>query len=359
MSQELQIQKITNAQVELEPSFESNGKLSLTIIVNGQWKHKFAETSRETQMMLTTDMNVLKAQFNGGTYIIANDQIIDYRFSTYKGFIQSDEALHKLHQIVGAEKHEVGAYTNAVGGLFNQSRSGKTGGVFLGGEWDSFDLDVRALGLGGEFKNKLIYRYSPFSQNIVTSLEVERLVCTNGMVANSPFVTFEVPVISDWENNLHVVSAQLQPKINDILTTRFEQMAKQRASVAAMMNTHDLLVKRSRSSNELTGDEEDRLELMTEKVDAKEILGRHYKDSVFSDKKRAARAESNLTQFDVFNILTEATTHVGRDEENDLAVQRQLNSLVFDEFKNKVRLSPEVPVSQDSDHQRMFFGVNK
>ena len=358
MSQSLQIQKITNAHVDLIPRHSSKGNLSLKIVVNGQWEHEFPETSRETQMMLTTDMNVLTAQFNGGTYIIANDQIIDYRFSTYKGFIQTDEALQKLQQIVGAEKHEKTQYTGAVKGLFNQSRSSNSNGVLLGGEWSAFDLDVKALGLGGEFKNKLIYRYSPFSQNIVTSLEVERLVCANGMVANSPFVTFEVPVISDWENNLHVVSAQLQPKINDLLTDRFEQMAVQRASVATMMNAHDVLKKRA-GTNEISTADQARLRQMMDLVDAEEVLGDHYKDSVFNDKKRAARADSNLTQFDVFNILTEASTHVGRDENTDVMAQRQLNSIVFDEFKNKVRLTPEVPKSQESDHRRMFFGSDK
>lgn len=357
MSQDLQIQKITNAHVELNPRYNGD-RLVLAIVINGQWDHEFSATSRESQMLLSTDMEVLKAAFNGGTYIIANDTLIDYRPSTYKGFIQSNEALHQLHEIVGAEKHEKKAYSDPVSGLFNQSRGRKNNGVFLGGEWSAFDLDVKALGIGGEFKNKLIYRYSAFSENIVTSLEVQRLVCTNGMVADSPFVTFEVPIISDWENNLHVVSAQLQPKINDILTTRFEQMAEQRASVGAMMNAHEVLLQRAKNSN-ITPEDEKELRRMMAMVDAKEVLGSHYKDSVFSDKKRAARAESNLTQFDVFNILTEATTHVGRDEENDLSAQRQLNSIVFDEFKNKVRLSPEIPKSQESDHQRFFFGSDK
>lgn len=357
MSQDLQIQKITNAHVELMPDFDGD-KIVLSIVINGQWKHKFSSASRESMSMLTTDMDVLTSQFNGGTYIIANDALIDYRLSTYKGFIQSDEALGKLQDIIGAEHHEKKAYSEPVRGLFNQSRGRRGNGVFLGGEWSAFDLDVKALGIGGEFKNKLIYRYSPFSENVVTSLEVERLVCENGMVADSPFVTFEVPVISDWENNLHVVSAQLEPKINDVLTSRFEQMAKQRASVGTMMAAHEVLTNRAKNEG-LRPDDAMRLNSLLEKVDAKYVLGSHYKDAVFSDKKRAARTASNLTQFDVFNILTETTTHIGRDEANDISAQRQLNAIVFDQFKNKVALVPEIPVSQESDHRRFFFGENK
>jgi hypothetical protein len=356
MSQ-LNIQVIRNANVVLTPSHNNKGELVLSILVNGQYEHEFANTSRETQLMLCTDMDVLASHFNGGTYIVADDKIIEYRMSTYKGFIQSDHALAKLQEIIGAEKHEKSSYSDPVRGMFNQARSSNTDGVFLGGEWDKFDLEVKALGVGGEFENKLVYRYSPFSQNIITSLEVERLVCENGMVANSPFVTFEVPIVSDWENNLHVVSAQLKPKINDVLSSRFEQMITQRASVATVMKAHKLLESRTNSEGVSVSDAI-RIDSLLEKTDVEETLGRHYKDNVFSDKKRAKRADSNLTQFDVFNILTEATTHLGRDENTDFAAQRELNSIVFDEFKNKVSLSPSVPKSQQSDHKRMFFGDN-
>lgn len=356
MSQDVNLQIIRNAKVELKHTFKGDG-LVLIIIVNDRYIHEFSPKSRESRALQTTDIKILEQQFNGGTYVISDEEIIDYRLSNYRGFIQSDVAMANLQEVIGAEKTKTGNYTSPVRGLFAQSRGAKTNGTYLGGEWDHFDLDVKALGVGGEFKNKLLYRYSPFSPNVVTSLEVERLVCENGMVASAPFVTFEVPVIDDWERNLHVVSAQLKPKINDILSDRFEQMSTQRASVASVMKAHELLESRSRDEN-LSVEDQKELDNMMLIVDAETQLGKFYKDSVFSDKKRAERADSHLTQFDVFNVLTEASTHVGRVADNDADAQRALNKLVFDELKNKKKLSPKVPQSPDSDFKRAFFGKN-
>ena len=61
-------------------------------------------------------------------------------------------------------------------------------------------------------------------------------------------------------------------------------------------------------------------------------------------------------QFDVFNILTEASTHYGRNDLSDKAVQMGVNRIMFDQFKSKVVLNPTMPESSESDPSRAFFG---
>jgi len=351
MSQ-LNLEIIRKARVEISPVFIESG-IALKIIIENRYVHIFSPQSKESLALKSTDLKMLESLYNNGFYIIADEKLVDYRLSSYQGFIQTDSAMAKLQEVIGIEK--LSKNNSSVKGLFSQHKTSGKSGIYLGGEWDNFELDVKELGDGGLFKNNLLYKYSPFSANIITSLEVERLICTNGMVASSPFITFEVPVINDWEKNLHVVSAQLKPKINDILSQRMASMADQRASVATIMKIEALLDERD-ASTLLTDIERQRLESMANISNSMLNLGKYYHSDVFKDAKKASFLDSHLTQFDAFNILTEASTHLGRNEENDTKIQRELNSLVFDEFKNKKKIKPAIPQSHDSDFRRAFFG---
>lgn len=368
MKHNLNIVKLSKASAELTVDVDTDGHPILSIIVNGQYNHKFAKASYESRSILSTDLDVLTQNFNGGTYIFAlhddgTHSLIDYRPSTYRGFIHSDESFAKMQEIIGSSMMRVGR--SPVSGLLDGIAKSKKQQLvpLLGGEWSKFDLDVKSLGIGGEFSNRLIYKYSLFSPNVITSFETERLICSNGMVSTSPLVTFEVPVIDDWENNLHVVSAQLKPKINDILHERFENMAKVRATLSECMNARKALACRlANVSGEFEADgtyeDRDALNSLMDTVDVEQALGNYYKPEVFSGD-RARLADSHLTQFDVFNILTEATSHTTGTDENDRMIQAQLNRIVYDGLRNKKTLSATKPVSPDSDHRRQFFRTNK
>lgn len=346
---------LRNASVEIKPEINSHQQIILTIIIDNLFEHCFPSTSKESRMLLNNDRKIVEDYFNNGTYVVCNNVLVDYRPSTYSGFIQTDYSLSKLEEVIGAEDLSKKPTKTPVNGLFNQSRSSKSNGFFLGGEWDKFDLDINALGIGGEFSNQLIYKYSPFSENVKTSFEVTRLICSNGMVATSPFVTFDVPIISDWESNLNVVSAQLKPKLNDILDYRFSQMAQQRASVDCVLKTDKIINERFVNLKNPTVEELNKIENLHKISDVTSILSSYYENDVFEDSNIANQHDSHLTQFDCFNILTELSTHAGREEKTDIDAQRLLNKIVFDDFKNKKKIIPSIPKSQDSDFKRAFF----
>lgn len=362
---------IRNADVEAKIIFVKES-LSLQITIDNRYEHQFSAGSRESKLCLNTNIETIQSMFYGGTYFIYKGKLVDYRLSNYKGFTHTTDGISQLAERIGLSditsnanhsQSSPAARRSPASGLFNQQRGRKNNGVFLGGEWDKFDLNIRDLGIGGEFENKLIYRWSPFSDTITTSLEVERLVCANGMVASSPFVTFEVPLINDWERNLHVISAQLQPRISDVLTSRFSDMAKKPSSVFDVQRAHGLLLDRRKSIEDLNdgkgGSDITNLNNMLSITDAEFNLGNYYRNELFSNTEKSKLVDAHLTQFDVFNILTEASSHYGNDSDSNVSIQRDLNRLVFDEFDRKKQLRPSVPTISDSDHRRAFFGSNK
>jgi hypothetical protein len=332
-------------------------EIILKIVVGDKYSHEFPAKSRESKLCLTTDKGTIDALFDKGTYVFYGDKLVDYRRADSFSFIHNDESIKELSERIGIHHYEEKSYSNAVNGLFNQSRGSKNNGVFLGGEFSTFEMDIPELFEGGAFNNSLIYKWSPFSNTITTSLEVQRLVCTNGMVANAPFVTYEVPVVNDWEQSLKVISTRLETQINNVLGERFKGMANanSRSSVADLNRAHELLSTRFERSH-MSMEDAKKLSRLIDLVDPSKHLSDTYDLKVLENSKLCKIADSHLTQFDLFNVLTEASTHYGRDSENDLNIQNQLNKIVFDDFKRGKKLSAKVPELGNSDHRRAFFG---
>lgn len=355
------IQVIRNAHVDVRAELAGEKGPVLRIIVNGQFDHKFSPNSRESRMLTEVDIATIQGLLNGGTYVFSNGKLVDYRAdrnATYKGFVQSDEAIEQLIEHIGFEAPKNGPFANGVRGLYEGARSRATNGAIFGGNGDPFDLEVPELGAGGEFDGHIVFGWSVFSDKVVTSLNVRRLVCENGMIADAPFVTYEVPVINQWQDNLEVVNARLKPVITDALGRRFKEMSERRASLAQVLKAHSIINDRDKALDREGGDAVAgiRLSQLSQVLNPELELGHIFKESTFNDPKIAAQVDGHLTQFDVYNILTEATTHYGRDDETDRAATKLANTLVFDELKERSTANFTLKPSEESDHRRAFFG---
>lgn len=196
----MSMQIVRNARVVASYSevSESHPIPSLVLTINEQFQHVFERESKESKLVMQFDLDEISKMFDGGTFVFYENVLRDYRRSDYRGFIQSDESIDQLMDIIGATDYKV---RQGVNGLINRTRSRQNNGLFLGDTWDKFDLDVAELGQGGFFSNNLVYQYSVFSPNIVTSLESTRLVCTNGMISKAALASYEVPVVSDWQGS--------------------------------------------------------------------------------------------------------------------------------------------------------------
>lgn len=352
---------VRNAIVEVKLAAHQGNpclRLVITCPKTGQvFDHTFAANSTESLELMQADMDTIVNKYNGGHFVFdANGNYADYRKADYSGYMQSDEAVDRLSEIIGMKQTKAGGkYQTGVAGLYDAVRTRNTNGALFGGEADPFAFDVKELGQGGDFTASLMSKWSVFSPNIELSLNVKRLVCTNGMVADAPFVTRAVPVINNWEENMNVVHAQLEPHMSGILQDRFRRMANQPASVATLSKAHKIL--NSRMMGDSVSDAERRNILtMMDIVNPKEHLGSVYTDRVFNDARAANAMTGHLTQFDVFNVLTEASSHYGRDSKTDGESTILLNSIMFDELKSRTLDTGTIKPSADSDHRRAFFG---
>jgi hypothetical protein len=351
---------IRNAKVEAKIKIDNRTPI-LTIIINDNYIHTFKKTAKENNLIIAMDHRQISKKFSGGTYVFFDEKLIDYRSGDYRGFIHTEDGVKNLAEKVGFSTINKKRYGSGVRGLFNKFRSSDNG-AFFGGEGSEFELDIAELGEGGSFRNRLVHKWSPFTSNIITSLEVERLICENGMVGLSPFVTNAVPLINDWERNLNIASTQLKPHYNQILKDRFKEMGNNRASVYDVMKAHEIIKRRSvdfDSENiQMISEDLEILRELQEVTNVEQRLGKFYEPTTFVNKNEAKLAVSDFTQYDVFNILTEACSHTLGHIDNDSEAQSQINRIVFDELANKIDIRPNIPVSKDSDHRRVFFGQN-
>lgn len=351
------IEVIRNARVLVQPILQGAKGPQLQITVNEKYQHTFSPNSRESRMLMEVDIPTIQQLMDGGYFVFAGGRMVDYRGSNYKGYVQSDEAIKQLMEHIGFEAPKTGMFSQGARGLYEGARSRTTNGAIFGGNGDPFDLMVPELGVGGEFDGHIVFGWSVFSDKVTTSLNVRRLVCENGMIADAPFVTYEVPVINQWQDNLKVVNARLKPVITDVLGRRFAEMNDRRASLSDVLRAHEIIGER-KTLMESEGRDEDaaRLARMSQILNPELHLGGIIKENVFNDPKMARQIDAHMMQFDVYNILTEASSHNGRDQENDRAATRLANSLVFDELKERSSANFTLKPSEESDHRRAFFG---
>lgn len=325
-------------------------------VADGRYVHNFEVGSKETEMLITQGADVLQRYLNGGHYFFIGDELATYRPSNYRGFIHDDEAIHRLVESLGINR-----YTQRSGakGAYIKSSVITDKQSLMGGALGKFEMDIKSLGAGGNFDIGINGSWSPFSSNINTSLTVERLICLNGMVGQAEWVTRSVPMINDWERSLTLVRRRLEPEVHDILSKRFIDMSKSRASIGDVLKAEALLEKREKmiSGKELTQEEVRQLDMLRQVLNVRQYTENVYQDNVFQSKELLGLS-AHLTQYDLMNVLTETMSHIGHHEENNERLNKLANRLVFDGHngnRNTQRFN-SVKISSDSDHRRAFFG---
>ncbi len=349
-----------NASVKVAYHTISESNIGLSICVEHEAPHVFEAGTAEARLIEQMDLKIIEEDFNGGTYVFRFGKLIDYRKNDYSGYTRSLDEINALADTLGVEVSTGDNRDRSARGMFGNFRQKSLSkDIFLGGDGKVFNLEVEGLGEGGHFENKLVHRWSPFNENVILTLETERLICENGMVGMSPFVTKEVPIVNRVQEHLDLVTVLLEPTINDVLGRRFKDMSAQPASVGSMMKGYFALSERSKgmsagmASTSEGRESIDRSLKLKSLLDVRKNLADVYEPAVFKDTKVASSLPSNLTQFDLFNVLTEVCSHT--NGANDDRIQKEINSLVFDELSHKKDVQGKIPVSSDSDHKRRFF----
>jgi len=349
---------LRNAPAEVAPQFDPQGRLLMVhALIAEKYQITFDSKSPICQQFYRSGLAGIEKMLNGGTYMFCNGQLVEYRTADYKGFIHGDDSIEKLAGILGANKlDKQGRPTR---GLFDGKRPSDK--MILGSQWDDFELDIASLNEGGEFNIGLVYKWSPFSADIQTSMVATRLVCENGLMSTSPFVTYQVPVINEIEENLAVVCNRIKPMLKDTMNRRFSQMADQRANLDQVIKAEQIFKGIARNDHEPLRNSANFFKMM-EYLDSRRHLGAYYNDEVFEGGVGASMVPSHLSQFDLYNIITEATTHsldAVDNQSTHRSLQRQASKLVFDELRKEKHVKPTIPKAVGADHRRAFFGEDE
>lgn len=259
----------------------------------------------------------------GGTFIFDKKDnetsLIEYKGNDYKGFIQSDEFVHRFGNDTTIHSRMNG------------------------------ELSLPEYGLGGDLSLTSGFSWSAFSRNLVTRVHVLRQICSNGMVARSQMFQREVPLYNLYDAHLDIAATQLLEISKRHIKQRLEIMGREHSTI------RDVNLVKSHVMNRLKDDSlNNRLQNLnhTLNVDLSEY---YHEDALESG--IAATLPSTISRYDLWNIITEMNTHTDDNAESTtLALERLATGLMFP--KNIVGVVNDTLVSSQTfgSPELAFFG---
>lgn len=340
------IKFIKNAVVDVERQFDRSHKTMAAITVDGQKHHIFSASSRISKALDTMAPTELATRLSGGDFLFKDNQLVDFRDGHYNGFVHTDDAISALGETVGST-------------LIASRQRIRGGNASLGGDHSKQELEVDGLGDGGHFTSRLTFTWSPFHRNINTLLQIERLICTNGMIGLTSFFNTSIPMINKWEEHLEIANRQIQNKVADKMLERLHAMRMERASVAEMATIANHATGRLSQMGTQTGDQRQRLLNVLKIADPQLHLGKTYRSNVFQNNALAAQLPAHMTVFDAWNLATEINTHTtSTNDSSSLSMEKLANDLLLVR-KNSADFSARhttPQLSSFSDPENAFFG---
>jgi hypothetical protein len=342
---------LKNAKVEVEQTNDRKGNKVAKIVVDDKYEHQFGKNSRISKALDIMTPELLTERMTDGHYFFVDGNLYDFREGMYKGFVQSDETILQLIDLLG-----MGEYNDRNDMRVHENVTSKK--VKLGRKWSINPITIPSFKDGGEFKSELHYGWSPFMKTINSAFRLERLICTNGMRGMRTFLNTKIPLVNRWSEHLDMASIQLQNKVDAIVTRRFGQMVNERASVAELNALANHAGERIGDKNR---DKAGMLRNLRDIADPKRHLNGIYQANLFAKgSPAAAQYPGHLTTLDAYNIATEIRSHT---EPTTTSTTRALdliaNDIVFDRKDIILPSSGKVgrKVSAFSDPDAAFFGV--
>lgn len=342
---------VTDAKVSVEIGRTAMKKEPfVTIGVNDKYTHDFDPKSRISKALTVATPEAIQNRLNGGSFFFVENELMDFRDSSYRGFVHDNSAIDSLMEVLG--------YSSKLSG-FGRKLNTQSKNFMLGRTWNEHEITVPAYDDGGVFSSRLAFTWNPFHQNVKSFFELIRLICTNGMVGYTSFLNSNIPLVNRWQDHLNIATMQIQNKVENKVAHRLEEMGNERASVADLSLLANHVHERLNASS-MGSDEHTRLKNIFQVVHPMFHLFDHYKPTVFENQNLAAQLPGHLTSFDAWNVATEVSSHTNdAGKSTDAGLQKFANELVFSESNNVQSRSARFespPVSAFSDPERAFFG---
>lgn len=319
---------VRNADVTVNRLLDNKKRPLAQINVEGQFTHTFPHTSRISKHLDVMEAVDLSERLTGGNFFFVENELIDFRDSSYNGFVHSDNSIDVFMDVLGYQRKEDLNLAH-----LSKQKDDVNSPILLRKVWDKAEITVPGYKQGGDFNSLLSFKWNPFIKTVDSTFDLIRLICTNGMVGMTSFLNTKVPLMNRWEEHLDIAARQIQNKVSNVVVDRVQRMAVERASVSDCLLLEDHVMNRLQHSIDVT--EHERLLNIMNAVSPRAQLAAVYRDNVFNDKNLAAQLPSHVSGFDVFNIATELRTHtIETSKSSDHALDKFANSLLFDREDN-------------------------
>lgn len=351
--QPAKFEMIRNASgLDLSVGTSRKGKPVARIEIGG-YHHEFPEMSRVSRHLQTMPATEVQDRLRSGAFFFIEQdnqmKLVDFVLDAPNRFIHSDSDIHNLMNTIGV---------SPIGHRRNRHLHSNTHNdtLYLGSAFSAENLSITELNqnaMGGEFSSLLRFVWNPFQMHVNSAFELIRLVCANGAAGIASFLNSKVPLMNQWEQNLHIASKQIQSLVQNKVDVRLRRMAQDNASVGTLLQLENHLMKRL-GNEDVDPTEAQMFRSMLNVVDPAIHLGSIYKEGVFDNASIAAQLPSHLTKMDAWNIATEMNSHTeATADSSHFALARIANELMFTDRDYRVHRKIESPFSSAD---QAFFG---
>ena len=351
---------VKNAHVDVTKTITAQGGTVASIVIDNQYEHRFSAKSRISKHLDLMTPADLSARLSGGSFFMVNDELVDFRDSSYNGFIHSDDSIIQLMDTIGVSSKNSRRFGQR--SASDQGDEVVDSDIILRKDWDTRGFQAPGFESGGEMESKLYFNWNPFVQNVRATYELIRLICENGAVGVTPIFNGKIPLVNRWQEHLDIANDQIQQTIADLVSHRMLEMKTQRASLYQTLLTTGHAHSRMKDKA-ATLDDVDKLYRIAQVVNPELHLDKVYNGNVFSDSRLSKQVPSHLTTMDLYNIITEIRSHTTeRDGSSGRSLDGLANELMFNTdnkmFEASTKRYDTAPkLSSFSDPEQAFFNT--
>lgn len=307
------------AKVDIQPSLKHQGRYDL--IINDKVSHELSTRDQIHRAITATDVDNVIENLQGGYFLEQDGRIKEYRDNSYNGFVQSDEFVERFSNIK------------------NLSSITEQG------------LSIAKYGLGGDFKLTTGFDWSVFSPTLDSTVGLERLICSNGMVVKEKLLQKKVPIINLFERHLQIASDQVMHYANMHLQDKIARMENEVASVREVNLVANHVNYRRQDSTH-----DSRFSNFAELLESGR-LNEYYSKQALENAAIAETLPSHLDRYTLFNLVTEMRSHT---TETDRSTGRALDVLASNLMLKESTVSHgggKVPQRLFTSPEKAFIGV--
>jgi len=295
------------------------------VIIAGH-PHQFKQDSVVTQSLIHHGPNAVIERLRGGQYFFhtdanGDDHLVSHRSGDYNGFVHTDSSITSMIEHIG----HTDKFNRA------QRHSNSTNAIRLQNQYSNVEMQIKEYKSGGDVSSRLSFGWDPFQAHIRAVFQLVRLICSNGMVGVSDFMNTKIPVVNNWQEHMAIANAQIQNKMTSIIDQRMGVMAHTPATVRDCQRVLAACVERVNDhNNQVDKRALEHIRNVMLVVDPELHLQSHYGD-VMNNRSLSDQMASHLSEFAVWNMLTEIASHTtGSDRNTDFALHKHANELLID-----------------------------